>query len=374
MRILLVGNYAPDRQESMLRFAELMQRELKARGHSVELLQPEPLLGKLRPVSSGLGKWLAYVDKFVLFPPKLRAVKHGYDVVHLCDHSNALYVRHIADKPHVVTCHDVLAIKSALGEVPQNPVSGTGRVLQRLILNGLKAAQFIVCDSEATSADLLRLTRRAPDCAAVVYLSMHYPYSPMPRSEALARLDKLGFDARTPFFMHVGSAWYKNRLGLLQIFDKVRKLMAPARLRLLMVGKPLSNRLREQFASNGLEDAMISLSGVSNEDLRAAYSLAQGLIFPSLQEGFGWPVLEAQACGCPVFATGRPPMTEVGGSAAVYIDPSDVAGAAKAIVNARQTRDAIRERGLANVLRFGLTQMMQGYTSAYEQVACMSRK
>jgi glycosyltransferase involved in cell wall biosynthesis len=369
MRILLIGNYVLDRQESMQRFAALMERELKAQGHLARLMLPEPYLGRLLPVNRWLGKWLGYVDKFLLFPLKLKWVKRRYDVVHICDHSNAMYVKYVAQNPHVVTCHDVLAIKSALGEVPENKVSRTGRIFQRLILNGLKVAQLIVCDSEATRMDLLRVAQRAADATSVVYLSMNYPYSPMARDEALARLDARGFDGRTPFFVHVGGdQWYKNKLGVVQIFDKLRASAGP-QFRLLMVGKPLSDSMVEYIATHDLKHAIVQLADLSNEDLRAAYSIAEGLIFPSLQEGFGWPVLEAQACGCPVFATGRPPMTEVGGAAAVYIDPSDASGAADVIVRALKDREVIRQSGLTNVLRFGVGQMIEGYLGAYEKVA-----
>jgi glycosyltransferase involved in cell wall biosynthesis len=374
MRILLIGNYVLDKQESMQRFALLMERELKARGYAVRLLRPEPYLGRLLPVSAGLGKWLGYVDKFLLFPLKLRWVKRSYDVVHICDHSNAMYIKYVAERPHVVTCHDVLAIKSALGEVPQNKVSKTGQVFQRLILDGLKVAQLIVCVSEATRMDLLRVTGRAPDLTTVVHSSMNYPYSPMARDEAVARLDKLGFDGRSPFFVHVGGGqWYKNKLGVVQIFEKVRALPG-YQARLLMIGKALSDSLVEYIETNGLKGAIKQLSDVSNEDLRAAYSIAEGLIFPSLQEGFGWPVLEAQACGCPVYATGRPPMTEVGGEAAVYFDPSDPTGAAEVIAMASERREAIGQSGLTNVLRFSVEQMIKGYTGAYERVAYKQNK
>jgi glycosyltransferase involved in cell wall biosynthesis len=374
MRILLIGNYVLDKQESMLRFAVLMERELKAQGHSVKLLQPEPFLGRLLPVNTGLGKWLGYADKFLLFPFTLKRVIRKYDVTHICDHSNAMYAKHLAGSPHVVTCHDVLAIRSALGEIPQNKVSRTGQTFQRLILDGLKVAQLIVCVSEATRTDLLRVARRAPDSVTVVHSSLNYPYSPMARDEALVRLDNRGFDGRTPFFIHVGGAqWYKNKLGVLQIFKKIRELLTDTRPRLLMVGKPLSDSLLEYIANGGLEGVIETLSDVSNEDLRAGYSLAEGLIFPSLQEGFGWPVLEAQACGCPVFATGRPPMTEVGGSGAVYFDPSDTSRAADIIARALEARETARQRGLANVLNFSVAQMIQGYTEAYARVA-LTRK
>lgn len=369
MRILLIGNYVLDKQESMLRFAALMERELRARGHSVKLLQPEPYLGRLLPVNAGLGKWLGYVDKFFLFPIKLRRAREHFDVVHICDHSNAMYAKHLSGIPHVVTCHDVLAIRSALGEIPQNVVSRTGRTFQRLILGGLKIAQLIVCDSEATRTNLLRVTKRAPEAATVIYLSLNYSYSPMARDEALARLDNCGFDGRSSFFIHVGGGqWYKNKLGVLLIFDKLRASLAHIQPRLLMVGKPLSNSLLEYIVANGLVGVVEKLSDVSNEDLRAAYSLAEGLIFPSLQEGFGWPVLEAQACGCPVFTTGRPPMTEVGGSGAVYFDPADTTAAAELIARALEEREGIRQKGLANVLRFGVEKMIQGYADAYKRV------
>ena len=119
---------------------------------------------------------------------------------------------------------------------------------------------------------------------------------------------------------------------LLHLFAKLRVLIAdagqPPVPRLLFVGGALDAEMLAFIRDAGLEGQVAHLSDVSNEDLRAAYSLSAGLLFPSLQEGFGWPVLEAQSCGCPVFATGRKPMTELGGDAAVYFDPADVDAAA----------------------------------------------
>jgi len=373
MRILLIGNYAPDKQESMLRYADLMQRELAARGHEVTLIQPQPVIAGVRPVSGGLGKWLGYLDKFVLFPFTLKRALKGYDVVHICDHSNSMYSKYLAHVPNVTTCHDVLAIKSALGEVPENVVSATGKKLQQLILNGLRKAQYIVCDSEISQEDMLRITGRPAEMSTVVYLSLGFPYQPTPRAVALALLDKLGYDARTPFFFHVGAAaWYKNRLGLVQIFDQLQKLLAPAEPRLLFVGGALETEVQSYLQQAGLESRVTRLTGLSNEDLQAAYSLAEALIFPSLQEGFGWPVIEAQSCGCPVFATGRKPMTELGGDAAVYFDPADVTAAAQIIAAALPNRAAIQQAGLNNVRRFTVEQMIEGYMHAYQHVIAAS--
>ena len=369
MRILLIGNYPPDKQESMLRYADLMRRELAARGHDVTLLQPRPIFASSRSTTSGLGKWLGYVDKFVFFPFTLKRTRKGYDVVHICDHSNSMYSKYLTGIPNVTTCHDVLAIKSALGEVPQNQVSATGRKLQQFILNGLRKSQYIVCVSEISQEDMLRITGRPAETSTVVYLSLGYPYRPTQPEIAVERLDKLGYDARTPFFFHVGAAaWYKNRLGVVQIFDQLQKLLAPATPRLLFVGGALEPEVQSYLKEAGIETRVTRLTGLSNEDLQAAYSLAEGLIFPSLQEGFGWPVIEAQSCGCPVFATGRKPMTELGGDAAVYFDPANVEEAAQIIAAALPNRAAIRQAGFVNLARFTVEQMIDGYMRAYQHV------
>ena len=369
MRILLIGNYAPDKQESMLRFADLMRRELAARGHDVTLLQPQPVVAGSRSTSSGLGKWLGYIDKFILFPFTLKRAVKNYDVVHICDHSNSMYAKYLTGIPNIATCHDVLAIKSALGEVPENVVSATGKKLQQMILSGLKMAQYVVCDSEISQDDMLRVTGRKAETSTVVYLSLGFPYKPTPRAEALQRMEKLGYDASTPFYFHVGAAaWYKNRLGLVQIFDQLQKLLAPAEPRLLLVGGALEPEVQSYIQQASIETRVTRLTGLSNEDLQAAYSLAEALIFPSLQEGFGWPVIEAQSCGCPVFATGRKPMTELGGDAAMYFDPADTAGAAAIIAASMRQREAIRQAGLENVQRFTVDQMIEGYMCAYRHV------
>jgi len=373
MRILLIGNYAPDKQESMLRFGDLMQRELAASGHDVMLMQPQPEIAGSRPVSGGLGKWLGYIDKFVLFPFALKRAVKDFDVVHLCDHSNSIYAKYLAGVPNIATCHDVLAIKSALGEVPENLVSKTGRKLQEMILNGLRKVQYIVCVSTISREDMLRITGRPAETSTVVYNSLGFPYAPTPRAEALQRLDSLGYDARRPFFLHVGAAtWYKNRIGLVKIFDHLQKLLAPIEIRLLLVGGALEPEMESFIQEAGLSSRVTRLTGLSNLDLQAAYSLAEAFIFPSIQEGFGWPVIEAQSCGCPVFATGREPMTELGGDAAIYFDPADTAAAAAAIARELPNRAALSQAGIENARRFCVEHMIDGYLRAYRHVIASS--
>ncbi len=99
MRILLIANYPPDVQVSMQRFATMLHASLTQRGHSVALLAPAARLHPAARRTGAIWKWVAYVDKFVLFPLALRRAARNADVVHVCDHSNAMYTDWLRDTP-----------------------------------------------------------------------------------------------------------------------------------------------------------------------------------------------------------------------------------------------------------------------------------
>jgi glycosyltransferase involved in cell wall biosynthesis len=321
------------------------------------------------PNETGIGKWLGYVDRFLIFPPQLRKLAAWADVVHICDQSNAMYVEWVGEKPHVVTCHDLLAIRSALGEIPENPTRWTGRMLQRWVLRGLRRAQLVACVSEQTRSDVLRVVGRALAGTSVVSNALNYPYSQMEHDNAIRKCSGLGLHAERPFFLHVGgNDWYKNRQGVLRIFGTLASLPEFKLHHLAMVGKPWTSAMRAYIRDIGLSGRIHEVIDVSADVLHALYSRADALIFPSLEEGFGWPVIEAQACGCLVFTTARAPMTEVGGQAAVYIDPSDEVAAAQAIASGLKQRDLRVPLGLENAKRFSTERMLQGYIDAYRSV------
>ena len=371
MRIILLANYAPDAQPSMLRFASLLHHELAARGVDVETWRPPPVVGGRNQTDGTLHKWLGYVDKYVLYPASLsRAASRRHmpqtTVVHVCDHSNAVYVRWLRDLAHVVTCHDLIAVRSALGEFPSAPTRWSGRRLQRMILRGLRESARIVCDSETTRDDVRRLVRGSAG-DAIIAPGIAPAFRPVARDEAQARIGRLRLPPR--FLLHVGgSQWYKNRLGLLDLYVALvaRLPMVPP---LVLIGRPLTSREAGILAAHRLHDRVVTAAAISDEDLAAVYSVADALLFPSLVEGFGWPVLEAMACGCRVVTSDRGPMTEVGGEAASYIDPQNPSSAA-AIVDAvlhepATDRHARVTAGLARAARFSSRAMADAYLSVY---------
>ena len=353
----------------MQRFAAALREGLMEAGHEVRVLRPDAYLGRLWPSATGIGKWLGYVDRLAVFPVVLRRALRWPDVVHVCDHANAIYVKYLTGHPHIVTCHDMLAIRSARGEIPQNPTRWTGRQYQRMILDGLNNAQRVACVSRSTMEDLLRISKLPAQRVGVIPNGLNYPYRPMRSEEAKGRLAQLGPVGDQPFFLHVGgNLWYKNRPGVLEIFSHLVNYQPASSFKLIMVGPPLTAAMRRSISDHGISERVIELQNVDNEDLRALYSMAKALLFPSFYEGFGWPIVEAQACGCPVFTSNRPPMTDVAGSGACYVDPTHPQEAAQQISARLGTLCNLRERGLQNVGRFTLSRMIEGYVREYQSL------
>ena len=354
----------------MQRFATLLEKELQQTPHTVRVSRPVPVFGYFIRSSQGLGKWLGYIDKFLIYPQILRWQKRWADVVHICDHSNAFYVHYLRRKPHLVTCHDLLAVRSALGEIPENPTQWSGQKLQSLIVRGLNRSEQVVCVSESTRQELLRLTTVPARLTCLVYMGLNYPYTPMSAAQQQLYIDPLGLGG-APFLFHIGSdAWYKNRPGVLEIFRRLVQEQGLKQLRLVIAGTELGPHSQDFIRDHGLTDAVVDVGPVSSEQLRALYSAAIALLFPSLQEGFGWPIIEAQACGCPVFTSNDTPMTEVGGTAAVYLNPRDPAQAAQTMAEhlSPEVLTKMAEEGKVNVQRFQSATMIRRYLEVYATV------
>jgi glycosyltransferase involved in cell wall biosynthesis len=90
-----------------------------------------------------------------------------------------------------------------------------------------------------------------------------------------------------------------------------------------------------------------------------------------LQEGFGWPIIEAEACGCRVVTTARPPMNDVGGEAAAYVEPEDIPAALDILLNVLYEDESQREarvaRGFANAGKYATKRMIDIYLAVYER-------
>ncbi|QNI33818.1 glycosyltransferase family 4 protein [Alloacidobacterium dinghuense] len=370
MEVLLISNYRPDKQLSMLRYAQLLQHELHCREFTVRVVHPPVIFGGLSFLPRPLKKWLGYIDKYLVAPTYLRRQAARADIVHICDHSNAIYLPCAGTRPALITCHDLLAVFAARGIYPEVEVGLTGRMQQRWIATHLSRAEHVICVSEKTLDDLELLAPGIRSRSTVIHHHLNWHYSPATAEAIAAERRKSGLHLDSPYLLHVGgNPWYKNRLGVLQIFAAMRKHSQFRNVRLIMAGKPLTSEMRRYCESCGLTNDVIERVGVSNEELQSLYSDAIALLFPSLEEGFGWPLLEAQACGCPVITSNRRPMTEIAGDAALYIDPDDPEQAARTIAEHVSDLSSLRSAGFTNLARFTTNKMVDSYMNYYQHVA-----
>ena len=373
MKILLVGNYRYDGSTSMQIWARALERDLLEMGIDARLISPRPVFGRFKPSPIGVGKWLGYIDRYLLFPRVLRTAAAKADVVHMCDHGSAMYCSAVNGTPVVVTCNDMLAVRGALGELPEMASSRFGRYLQLWICKGLKRATQVACISQATFDDAARILNRR-DHLRVVLDALNYPYQPLPASETDRRLASLTAIKR-PFLLHVGSNHArKNRDGILRAFAQVA---ARSELQLVFAGEGLNQNLLQLARQLGVEDRIVQVVKPDVSTLEALYNRARALIFPSRYEGFGWPPIEAQACGCPVVASDIPPVAEVLRSTAPLHPLDDESGMAASILRLHtdeEYRDHMRQLGFENVRsRFKTSRMMDEYLSLYRELMRPSR-
>lgn len=374
--VLLIGNYSLDQYPSMQHFNDLMLQGLTAAGLKVELIKPRPFFGNAFP-SGPFGKWLGYIDKFILFPFRLRKkLADGPSLVHICDHSSAMYaITCRGHAPVVITCHDLLAVRGGLGEETDCPPSLTGRILQRWILRGLRAADVVACVSQATARDAARLVRREKSRPEidVVPLALNFDYQPMPAELArkqLASVPKLDVDL--PFVLHVGSNTpRKNRAAVLRIFAHCRQQWNG---QLVFAGDVLNEELRALAKSLAISDRVIEIDKPSGDLLKALYNLATAMLYPSRFEGFGWPIIEAHACGCPVVCSNAGPLPEVAGEAGLYRDVNDEEGFAVDLLRLTDATERARwsEKSLRNAQRFSREKMSAQYIDIYRRLGAVA--
>jgi len=272
----------------------------------------------------------------------------------------------------VVTCHDMIGVRCALRELPEIRSSIFGRFLQQWICRGLLQSTQVACVSQATCDDVRRILKTDHNLR-VILNGLNSPFQPIPVDEVERRL-AVQPAAPALFILHVGSnVAYKNREGVLRIFAKAAE---GSNLRLVFAGEALNHNLIRLARELQIFDRVIQVVKPDSAVIEALYNRAVALLFPSLYEGFGWPPIEAQACGCPVVASGIPPLVEVLGQSAALRPVDDETGMAEEIrklVADSGYRDVMRQRGFENVRsRFQTSRMMDEYVALYKELACQN--
>lgn len=227
----------------------------------------------------------------------------------------------IGHRPHLLTLHDLIALRAGTSQSTTNP-SPRFSLYQWINARCLRRCRRLLCVSAATRADAMAHWQLPIERLPLIPNPVD-PFFLVPDPQRHQALPER-------YWLHVGSsAWYKNRLMVLRIHAAL--LDRGIHIPLLLIGEPLNSQEEELLAALGSGRLVMALSDVDDSLVRSAYAHAEGLIFPSLEEGFGWPVLEAMAQGCPVYCSNRAPLTELAGDVGVLLDPLDPVAAAGTI-------------------------------------------
>jgi glycosyltransferase involved in cell wall biosynthesis len=357
----------------MPRFARMLADGMSERGHKVTTWAPQARLVRL-PLPGALRKWMGYIDQYLIFPAEVRKQLKQYPADTLfvfTDQALGPWVPLVAGRPHVIHCHDFLAQRSALGEIAQNPTSWTGRQYQAFIRQGYRKGRHFISVSHTTRTDLHRFLPAPAARSEVVYNGFNQKIVSLDAGEARVALGQhAGLELKTGYLLHVGgNQWYKNREGVIELYDAWRASGGEA-LPLLLVGEAPHKELETLRDQSAFKSDIYFLVGLSDELVRTAYAGATVFLFPSLAEGFGWPIAEAMAAGSPVITTQEAPMTEVGGEAAYYIPLRPPTP--KATEWAKAAAQVVQQVGLANAHRFEAATALNRIEAIYQDVLAIS--
>lgn len=319
MNIVAIGAHLTSGQ-SMHRYTELITRAYaEASADARVIVPPGPISRRWR--WRGL-KWVAYVEKFVVFWPLLWWHVRRADLVHILDHSDAIWALGVRSPSVVVTCHDLIAVRAALGEMPEHRPGASGRLYQALVLRGLRRADRVLSVSRCTAMDVGRLTERV---SPVLVNPLDQRVTDVARRRPVPSRAAPYRDG--DYFLVVSTrSWRKRRVASVTAWAGLRGTATFAQHDLVVVGDPLDEQEREVIRRAGAPaGAVTQLDRLPDEDLAQVYAGAAGLLHLSRYEGFGWPIIEAQANRVPVLTTDGAIFREVAGEHARFLTDDELA-------------------------------------------------
>jgi glycosyltransferase involved in cell wall biosynthesis len=239
-----------------------------------------------------------------------------------------------------------------------------------------RAAKAIIINSHSLRSEIEQYLNVDPRKLKLIYEAVdHDLFNPGDADAARAAVASRG--VTKPFVLFVSSLWpYKNCEGLLRAWALAREELGDRQL--VVVGPArddrYATRLHSLAADLGISADVIFVGGVPLEETAAFYQAADVFVYPSFNETFGLPILEAMACGCPVVTSDTSAMPETAGGAAVLSDPKDPASIASAIVKAAAPgRDRLRDAGLKRSSQFTWGATAASTLDVYREVSELRR-
>jgi glycosyltransferase involved in cell wall biosynthesis len=240
-----------------------------------------------------------------------------------------------------------------------------------------RVAEAIIVNSESLRSEVHKYLEVDPCKLRLIYEAVdHDLFKPGDVGAARARLASRGLTK--PFVLFVSSLWpYKNCEGLLRAWALARGKLGDRQLAIVGAGRyeRYVASLKSLAAELGVASDVVFVGGIPLEETVPFYQAADVLVYPSFNETFGLPILEAMACGCPVVTSETSSMPEIAGGAAILFDPKEPAAIAQAIVEAvGSDRDHLRELGLKRAGEFTWAAAAASTLDVYREVAERRRR
>ncbi|HXW78245.1 MAG TPA: glycosyltransferase family 1 protein [Acidimicrobiales bacterium] len=239
-----------------------------------------------------------------------------------------------------------------------------------------RIADAIIINSESLRSEIENYLDVDPGKLRLIYEAVDHDLF-KPSGPEQARRDLASYGVTKPFVLFVSSLWpYKNCMGLLRAWALVRPQLCGRQLAIVGGGKDEKHmaELRSLVGALGIGEDVIFVGGIPLEKTARFYQAADALVYPSFNETFGLPLLEAMACGCPVVTSNVSSMPEIAGGAAALCDPGEPASIANAMMDALGARGAqLKQAGLDRAGQFTWGSTAAQTLDVYREVAALRR-
>jgi glycosyltransferase involved in cell wall biosynthesis len=267
--------------------------------------------------------------------------------------------------PTVLTVHDLI-----FERYPEHHTATNRAFLKQAMPTFVRAATHIIAVSEQTKRDLMELYATPAGKITVVYEGIDAGFSPA-APDAVERIRGI-YSPERPYLLMVGTLEpRKNHLAAVRALARLKAAGRPHRLLIAGGQGWLFDEIRRQIDSLGLQDDVRFTGYVPDAELPALYSGAACLLLPSLYEGFGFPVLEAMACGTPVVCANVSSLPEIAGDAALLVPPTDdeaLAAAVAQILTEPELAVNLVRAGFEQAGRFSWSRCAEQTVAVYEGV------
>jgi len=318
MKVIIFRDYKEENWHSMEVYADELVRHLRLLCISSISIQEYVSLPKVSALFLASHKHIRQFFRYVINP--VGAMFQRGDVFHISDHANTQLLVVLDPARTIVTCHDLTAPYWMMEHVPLTLKKRIRHAVERWRLSFLKQAAGIIAVSHATKQHIIEALGIPGSRITVIPEGVDAHFARVTEKMKLRDAAvRLGLPHK--YMLHVGTTYYsKNIEGLLRIFFILAK--NDVELHLVKSGDVWTPEQENMIRKSGFSKRIHHVGFVATADLPILYSLARILIQPSYAEGFGFTVLEAMACGCPVVVSDIPAMREVVKDAGLYIAPS----------------------------------------------------